>query len=358
MRLSLLEVLPIGALLLLAATLPGCDLFGSDGGGSILDDVPPERLVAMVAVYNDTHENGAPVQRLVLADFENPSAYKVLSEAGTFATEPRFAPGKRRLLFVDQTGARTASDGQVTLLDLESGSVRPLLYVREDGRQFPLRGSLEGLAWEPDGSGFYSALAGPAGLTVAYHYDLATRRLRPFAQTQGGATVIPYGRKGQDSIFVISNERLREGGDRIPGFYFVDAETGAYLERIENEHLRFVRWEDPSRGGWRYSVYTPALDGKEELVAFRINNPENRGNLAVASLSGSSFEVYGASEEYIDTLPRWGPSSVVLFNRSRGASSPFQAHRVMVVDTETGEVRAFIRPEVIDGAAGLRTPDY
>jgi hypothetical protein len=294
----------------------------------------------------------------VLVDIANPANYEVLSQAGTFASEPRFSPDKRQLLFVDHTHAPTFSRGQITLLDLESGAVHPLFFDTEDGEQDPLQGSLRGLVWEPDGTGFYSAQSGAAGLLVAYHYDLSERSFRVFAQTQGGAIVIPYGRKGQDSILVLSTERREDSNSEHIPYFFVDAATGAYLEPIENEHLRFIPWENPERGGWKHSVYTPAYNDEKDLIAFRLNDPENRGNVAVTNLNGSFFKVYGVSEAYIDTFPRWGPAGTVLFNRSEGATSPYQTHRVMIANIETGEVSEFVNPETIDGAVGLRTPDY
>lgn len=324
-------------LILLLCWLPGCDFVGDDAF-----DVPTERLVAMTAVYDEVNDNGSAVQRLVLADFENPANYQVLSQAGTFASEPRFSPDKRKLLFVDRSGASTFSGGQITLLDLESGAERPLFFDTEDGGQAALQGSLKGLVWEPDGTGFYSAQSGVAGLLVAYHYDLSEQSFRVFAQTEGGATVIPYGRKGQDSILVLSNEMQAPDG---AGFYFVDGDTGQYLERIKNKKLGFRALE-------------PAYNNTLNLIAFQDIDSTGATVLAVTNLDGSFFEEYGATESKVYTSPQWSPGSTVLMDCRPRTTTDYKTYRVMIANIETGEVRTFVEPETINGAVGLRTPDY
>lgn len=133
-------------------TLIGCDLLG----GSDDFNVPPERLVTMTAVYEETHESGRPVHRLVLADVEDPSDHEVLSAAGRDAGRSCFGPEKRRLLFEDNSESNVGSRAPIKLLDLESREVRDLGAA----------GTLKGCVWRADGSGFYYAAGGPDGLDV------------------------------------------------------------------------------------------------------------------------------------------------------------------------------------------------
>lgn len=77
----------------------------------------------MTAVYEETHESGRPVHRLVVADVQNPSTYEVLSAAGTDAGRSCFGPEKHRLLFEDNSESTVGLRAPIKLLDLESREV-------------------------------------------------------------------------------------------------------------------------------------------------------------------------------------------------------------------------------------------
>jgi len=309
----------------------GCDLLGGDESF----DVPPERLVAMTAVFEETLEGGRPVHRLVVADVQDPSNYEVLAASGTDVGRSCFGPEKRRLLFEDNSESTVGSRAPIKLLDLKTREVRAL----------DATGTLKGCVWRADGSGFYFAAASLAGLTVSTFYDLESGETEVFAQSKAGATVIPYGRKGRDSILVLSSDSLAPGPQDRPAFYFVDAQTGEYLIQIENEHLRFVPWENPDRGGWKYSAFVPAYDAEHDLVAFRRNTPQGNGKLTVTSLNEMFFEVYGN----VFGAPEWGPGGELLF--TRGSS-------VLRLDVRSGDRRMFFGTSEIEGVTGLRNPDY
>ncbi len=315
------------------ALLSGCDLLG--GGESF--DVPRERLVAMTAVYEETHESGRPFHRLVVADVQNPSDYEVLSAAGTDVGRSCFAPEKRRLLFEDNGGSSVGSRTSIKLLDLNTREVRDLGAT----------GSLKGCVWRADGSGFYFAAAGGAGLKLSTFYDLETGETRPFAQmeTQDGRMrgSIPYARKGRDSILVLADSLIRRevGGWRHAGvgYYFVDAKTGEYLTQIENEQIK--------------GAIMPAYNEEQELIAFQGNS-----RITVSDLVGSFFETYGTSPGKVYQTVRWGPDDTLLADRRPQTSFDPEKYRVVVTDTKTGEVHELVASERIDGAVGLRAPDY
>lgn len=326
------------SLLLLGTLLLSCDLLGDDESF----DVPPERRVAMTAVYEETLPGGRPVHRLVLADVENPSTHEVLSAAGRDAGRSCFGPEKRRLLFEDNSESNVGSRAPIKLLDLASREVQDLGAT----------GTLKGCVWRADGSGFYFPAASLAGLTVSTFYDLESGETEVFAQSEAGATVIPYGRKGRDSILVQSNDSLAPGPTGRPAFYFVDAQTGEYLTQIENEHLRFVPWEDPDRGGWKQSAFTPDYNNTYGLIAFRLNSPKrDTNNIAVTDEAGNSIELYASG-----SFPKWGPERSILYTRR--SFSDYRDARAMIIDTKKEEVRLFVKPKKIEGAAGLRLPEY
>ena len=320
----------------------GCDLLSGEDDSF---DVPRERLVALTAVYEETHDNGRPLHRLVVADVDNPSDYEVVSAAGTNVGRSCFGPEKKRLLFEDNSESSSFSRVPIKLLNLETRTVRDL----------DATGTLKGCVWRADGQGFYFAAASLAGLTVSTAYDLETDQTEVFAQSEGGATVIPYGRKGRDSILVQSNDPLAPGPSDRPAFYFVDAETGTYLTQIENEHLQFVPRDNPERGGWKQGAFQPDYDDKQDRIAFLIGRDDIPQNIAVTSLNEDFFELYGSSR---DSAPLWGANNTVLFERRIQNSSDPESYRLMSADVETSQVREFVASERIDGAVGLRAPDY
>jgi len=280
----------------------------------------------------------------------------VISEAGPEVGRTCFGPDERRLVFEDNSELIVGSRAAIKLLNLETRTVEPLNAI----------GTLKGCVWRADGSGFYYGAAGGAGLRIAHFYDLETGETEPFAQTTtaDGAMrgMIPNGRKALDSILVLADslDRREVGGwnHEGVGYYFVDVETGEYLTKVENEHFKLVPWEDPDRGGWKYSVFTPAYNGDQDLIAFRLNSPEHVADLAVTSLTGDVFTVYGASPDSIDSDPVWGSGDAVLAERRPQESFDPEKYRIIVANTETGEVRELVAPGTIDGAVGLRAPEY
>jgi hypothetical protein len=137
-----------------------------------------------------------------------------------------------------------------------------------------------------------------------------------------------------------------------PGyFYIMDTHTGDNLGRVENEYLRFIPWEDESRGGWKQGAFNVTYSNAVDLIAFVRSSEEGPSGLAVTDLEGSFLETkskYGWKK-----CIRWVDSGHMLFDLSTES-----ALRVKVWDIEANEVRTFADPEVIGGAVGLHLPDY
>lgn len=332
---------------LLLLALASCDLF--DSGGEPFD-VPPERLVAMVAVYDSGED---PVHRLVVADFENPSDYKVLTKAGTQVGGTCFSPDKRRILFADHEDTIVGTRARLKLYNLDTDQVRALdapMAATHDG-------SLE-CTWRAGGSGFYYQADGAAGATYPIYYDLKTGEARPFG-LQTGQGIYPtsfHGLKGRDTLLV--NPKASGYDPDNPGifFYFLHAQTGEKLERIENEYLQFIPWEDESRGGWKQAAYHVAYSDITGLIAFE-RRMEGRRSLAVTDLEGSLLIAH--SGPGVVRCLRWVGKRRVLFDRHPPTFDvSWSDLQIMVWNTETNEVQELIAPEAIDGAMGLHLPDY
>ena len=333
------------ALCTLAVSLASCDLFGSGEQDPGVEGVPPERLVAMVAVWDDGKGGDKPVHRLVVADFENPERYDVLRDAGSEVGGTCFSPDKRRILFADHTGGNVGTRASLKLYDLNDGEVRSL-----DGA--PTAATHDGTLkciWRADGSGFYYSAGGAAGQEIPVYYDLESKESRSFEAVRF------HGLRGRDSLLANVGS-LYESETKGPfGFCFIDAQTEKLLECLENEYLRFIPWEDESRGGWKQAAFDLIYGKASGLLAFE-RRIEDEKYLAVTDLEGESVKTH-STNGVIRNL-RWAERETVLFNRYPQPGSSWDTFRIMVWDIGANDVRAFADPEIIDGAVGLHLPDY
>ena len=307
-------------------------------------DVQKDGRMVLTAVFEDTLEGEATTaHRLVVTDFQDPSDYRVLRNAGDHVGEAYLGPEKRRIVFEKDARLIRDAGGRLALYDLERDEVRLLPDA-------PFTGTGGGnVVWEADGSGvYYNVGGGLAGIGPLVHYDFEKQKARFLAQRTR-----PYGLRGRTSLLVYNRRPVNKG--RFP-FYFFDGEIEEYTEHVRNEYLKIVEWEDESRGGHKYAAFTPAYRSETGLVAFwQKSNDETR--LAITDVKGDCFGTY-TNGEYQDDNLDWGPEGTVLFDRHDSSGTNWNSHRVMVLNAKTGTVRRLIDSEVIDEAVGLRLPNY
>jgi Tol biopolymer transport system component len=306
----------------------------------------------MTAVYEETLEGGRPIQRLVVADVQNPLNYRVLWKAGKSAERPCFGPEKKRLLFENYKGALTGSDGVITLLDLESGEVRPLVDSTEGGRR-PIQGKLGACVWSANGSGFYYTAYAGGGFAYPAYYDLEEgKTISPFPQTND--VVFAKARMGRDTLVVrTGNEECQEAWDKEEEFqcspFFLMTPKGQYISHLNSPYFTLTQ---------KQGIYN--LDWNDELKLFALtyNDTTSTGwKIAVTNLDGSYW--VATSGQYADGLPSWGPNGqFVLFDRRGRRELAYTAHEVMRLEPKSGTVRELVEPGKIDGAVALRQPDY
>lgn len=162
-----LAVVSLLVLLLSCSSVAGCGLLSSD------EDEPEPAWIALTAVYNETLEGGAPIERIVLVDFNDPTHYRVLAgDSVTAGEQPHVSPDGKRIVFANQvTGVGT--EPLVTLLDVDDEVVSPLDFWVDGNYKFPLAGPVDALVWDADGNGFYAATYGRAGFgAYTYYYDI------------------------------------------------------------------------------------------------------------------------------------------------------------------------------------------
>lgn len=325
----------------------GCDLFGQDDSF----DVPPERLVALTAVYAETDTSGAPIQRIVLLDYDDPSRYKVVTPNDHVSVQPWFSRDKTMLVFGDVTTG-VVSAPQLVRYDHRAERTHALV-VTGNQEDIPVTGWTARIVWNAEGTGFY--FTHPPGAfsmrQLVLFYSFVEQRVET-VRDAGESGVLPVAMKGRDTLIVFSNEQFYEGHGPL-GYYFMDLE-GAYLGRIDNPHLELI-----NQGGINTkAAYSPAWNDTSRLFAIAYNDSTFSGyRIAVTTLDGAYYKEY-TSGAFIDDHPRWGPGGkTILFDRRALFDSTFTGYSLMEVDLETGAVREFARPEVF-GAVALRFPDY
>ena len=343
---SLLLLLPF-----LLCLLAGCDAADPYDDGTF--DVPPERLVALTAVYAETDSNGVYPQRIVLVDYANPSRYKVLTE-GHVSIQPRFSPDKTRLLYGDRTIGFVHAPW-IMLYDLQTERVNRLpwgINARQD--TIPLAVPPDRLVWETSGEGFFftNPYQAFSGRQDVLHFSLTGPSWRTVHDGNGYA-VYPRDLKGSDTLIVFSNEQFYTRQGPL-GMYFMDLD-GNYLSHLDNPHLEMI-----NRDGVNKKVaYNPSWNDEIGLFAIARSDSTRPGyRIAVTDLSGGYYREY-TSGDYIDDNPRWGPGGdVILFDRRAVEDYTDTGYRVMVADLKTGKVRELVKPNAVDGAVALRFPDY
>ena len=107
--------IPFSSILFMGVFIWGCGLFSDNEF-----DVPNEDLVAMIAVFDNPDENGVYPAKLVLADYYNPTDYKIVTDKPIRAIEPVFSRDKTRILFGDVNSGIEDAGPQLTLYDVEN----------------------------------------------------------------------------------------------------------------------------------------------------------------------------------------------------------------------------------------------
>ena len=248
------------SILLMGVFIWGCGLFSDNEF-----DVPNEDLVAMIAVFDNPDENGVYPAKLVLADYYNPTDYKIVTDKPIRAIEPVFSRDKTRILFGDVNSGIEDAGPQLTLYDVENENIQ-------------LLGIWGGIVtWNFEDSGIYFSNH-PAVRILFYRFSNQTVDVIKYGDEYAVAL------KGQDTLIVFSHT-VAETGQQF-GFYFMDLE-GNYLSRIDNPYLGF----NSSK------AYNPNWNDELGLFVYaEIDSTVSGSKISVTNLDGSYYETYTSGE--------------------------------------------------------------
>lgn len=300
---------------------------------------PPEPeetgLVAFLVYYPDIDTDWP---RIAVAPFDQPTNYRFLG-GREFALRALFAPDQSSLLFalLDSTTAFQKFFRYDTRLDTVYSM--PGLRSADPDRtpeQFAFNIEKKSVTWNDDGTGFYfDTRFGIAETYVTYYYALGDSTA-VFLNAQAA----PVAFIGPDTLLV------QRGGE--PLYQLLNLRFGTFTP-LTNPHLNTrttVAWNAERRlfVGSRLEPGSGALRSAQ---------------LILTNLDGSFFQELTPMELHRDIDPHWGPNGTVFFNRTPRDSHLQQlCGSIMLVDTETREVREWLRPEAVEGAAHLCQPDY
>ncbi len=201
----------LSTLLLALVALAGCD---AGEAPRTLADVPPERRVAFVAVYDQTIGDGPgggpPAHRIVVADIEDPTVFEIISRPDHKSVSPHLSRDGQQVLFGDET-IGPVSAVQYVRYDLRTGRADTLGHVPPGGEvERPILVGLGSpVVWERDGDGFYFTNPQPP---FSIKQDVLRFRFADgyFERVHDGGpyATVAIGMKGPDTLVVFSGEPL------------------------------------------------------------------------------------------------------------------------------------------------------
>ncbi|GAB5534805.1 MAG: hypothetical protein Rubg2KO_10540 [Rubricoccaceae bacterium] len=341
--------------------LAGCD---TGEAPRTLADVPPERRVAFVAVYdqilNEGPGGGPPAHRIVVADIEDPTVFEIISRPDHKSVSPHLSPDRQQVLFGDES-IGPVSGVQYVRYNLRTGQADTLGHVPPGAS--PSRPILVGLGapvvWERDGSGFYFTNPTPS---FSITQDVLRFRFADGyferVHDSGAYATVAIGLKSDSLVvFSISPEAPGWTPERPAGVFLMDRD-GRFARRVQNANLSF--WSQDGRLVHGYTE--PTANEERGLVAATWSESHSEApsgyvvSLAILDLDGEVVRTYDLDRAYLNWHPRWGPDGTILFERQPRGAADWRTHRAMVLDLSTGSIRELADPATY-GAVGTRMPN-
>lgn len=289
--------------------------------------------IAFSAIFNtDSGYTG----RIAIADYNNPSNYKIVTPPELKAVEPVFSYTKEKILF--GLNGIMAHGYQFAVYDINTGEMEKL-YANNVADGAPLAGTNP--VWDFDDKGFYFTQHHTYSIAMGiYYYDLTTKEVTELYTPQD-ASVYVVGLKSADTLIVFSNKYILASQDS--NCFFFMSKTGEYISQIKNPNLVLIN----KNGINEKAAYYTNWNYKNKKVVYSASEIQQKEYaISITDIVGTFRKQYTSS--YYDTRPVWGPgNSIIFFNRQTDSYQPTQLY---YVDTVTGEIRQFIDPNIINGA--------
>lgn len=324
--------------------IPDPEIPTPDDGGF---NVPPEDLVALTAVFNEKDETGMYLEKLVLLDYNNPSNYMIVTDTTYQVIRPKFSPDKSKILFGDEFRIyHDVGPPQCIYYHQDRVIQRLLLHPNSSLPFFALE-----RIWNLDNDSFYFSDLPVFWYASIYFFRISPHSVETVLESEFKLeySVYPIALISPDTLMILKEFTYQENEN--PEFYLLNL-LDKSLFKINNPYLF-----NTNNKGYKLNAY--ALDWNNELRLFVYGERFQKvkggigHKISVTNLNGNYYRNYtlGAS----DSFPVWGPEGkTILFQKGFNGL----ASKIMIIDVQTGDIREFVHPTVINGAAGLRFPDY
>ena len=360
----------LSALVLIPLLLASAACDSNDDSAPPLD-TQSDRLAAMVAFYATDDDGFDGERKLVLFNVDEPERFIVVEEAGTQVVNPCLSDSKDLIVYEDHSSF--GPDGAALYVyDVQQEQARKLAFGGED-----LRGELLSCVWNPDDSGFFFTIYGPAGITASLHYDLNTGEARRFGpETQFAVASIPIARLPDGTIVArtsnpdIVQEWVPEsvtGGARepVPAYYVTSFPDHQVLRYIEVPGMKNEPWqnrEDARRSSsvFRYTVRNEEYDQASGTFGYIYRNQEGEERGVGTGVLGGD-----GGTRITEKTANWVNATLIgagrLLAQARDRTDGdirYDNTGIEVIDMVQGTARVLIEPDRISGADGLLDPDF
>lgn len=186
------------------------------------DQHSTKNLVAFTAVFNDTYISGRNYQKLVIADFYDPTNYTILTDTNIVALEAFFSKDKSEIIFGDDS--QPSISPQLAPYNLSTNIYK---FLGKQYFDYPLSG--KEVVWNQDGTGFYFA---PLywGVQVLF-YSFSEKSVTTIRDSASSVALID-----RDTLIVHSST---EETNKPLAFYLMDV-TGNLINRLNNPYLECI----------------------------------------------------------------------------------------------------------------------
>ncbi|MFW5662965.1 MAG: S9 family peptidase, partial [Bacteroidota bacterium] len=204
---------------------------------------------------------------IYLADMEDPEDAEMIFEASGFWGPVSFSPEADKLLIYNYISINESS---LSILDIESGELTPLLDVEADERIAMGSG-----IWAADGSGIYFTSDIEGEFKKLYFHDLAS----------GENTLIT-----DDIDWDISSIIQSEDGDKIA--FFVNEGGNSTIYTLDPENNQYSKLQGIPPGLISGAEFNP---GRDQL-AYGLNSSKTPGDVFVYNLKNNNITQWTFSE--------------------------------------------------------------
>lgn len=305
-----------------------------------------KNLVAFTAVFDEKYENGRNFEKLVIADFNDPSSYKILTDTNIIASKPYFSRDKSKIIFGDIS--KLDHDPQFVLYEYLTNQME-LLEI--PSTHSPISG--RNVVWNYNETGFYFSNS-PPPFTIqedVLYYSLAEKSIIR-VHFGKGYSVYPVALLSIDTLIIFSNNT--EETQQPVGYYLMDS-NGNYIDKINNTHLDYINRNGIIKKGALNIEYSASSN---LFVFAEIDSNVEGYKIAVTDFSGNYYKEYTAGN-FIDDHPKWGPDGkTILFDRREIFDQSFTGFKIMKINIESGAITEFVSPNIISGAVSLRYPEF